>query len=239
MVAENGRSVTAMQKSPEEIVTIAGVAIALDPAVMSPKMIEVIRTARYERQEVRQLRNSLEPGDRLVELGAGVGLLSSLAYLQGKAEHIAAYEANPRLIPTIRHTHAMNGVVAEVHNAVAVPTSEASVLPFYIRWNFWASSLSPQPPGYVEEVTVPAIPFTEILERHRPTFLVCDIEGGEIDLFASVPLTGIKKVLLELHQKVIGRAGMKRVFDFFSQRDFHYDQTCSEGSVVLFSHVSR
>jgi FkbM family methyltransferase len=222
-----------------EIVMIAGVGIEIDPTVMSERMIEVIRSGRYERQEVRQLVRALEPGDRIVELGAGIGLLSSLASQQGKAAHIAAYEANPRLIPTIARTHALNRVTAEVHNAVIVPSPEVTSLPFYVRKSFWASSLSPRPHGFVEEVTVRAVPFAQMLEHHRPTFLVVDIEGGEADLFKQVPLTGIRKVLIELHQKVIGRAGMKRVFDFFSAQDFHYDQTGSEGSVVLFSHINR
>lgn len=222
-----------------DIVTIAGVGIEIDRTVMSDRMVEVLRAGRYERQEARQIVRALEPGDRIVELGAGVGLLSSIAFHQGKAAHIAAYEANPHLIPTIRRTHALNGVSAEVHNAVIVPTADVTSLPFYIRKNFWASSLSPRPPGYIEEVTVQAIPFAEMLERHRPTFLVIDIEGGEATLLHQVPLTGITKVLIELHQNIIGRAGMKRVFDFFSARDFHYDQTGSEGSVVLFSHVTR
>ncbi|HVV95260.1 MAG TPA: FkbM family methyltransferase [Hyphomicrobiales bacterium] len=235
----NGNTAAAGIGADEEIATIAGVAIALDPKVMSPKMMEVLRAARYERQEARQLVNHLQPGDRVVELGAGVGFLSSLAHLQGKAAHIAAYEANPHLIPTIRQTHALNGAAAEVHNAIIVPSPEVTSLPFYIRNDFWASSLLPRPPNFIEEVTVPAIPFAEMLERHNPTFLIVDIEGGEADLFRTVPLTGVKKVLIELHQRVIGRVGMKRVFDFFSQRDFHYDQMGSEGSVVLFSHVLR
>jgi FkbM family methyltransferase len=222
-----------------EVAAIAGVAIALDPKVMSPRMLEVLRAARYERQEARQVVNHLQPGDRVVELGAGVGFLSSLAYLQGKAAHIAAYEANPRLIPAIRQTHRLNGVTAEVHNAVIVPSADVTSLPFYIRNDFWASSLLQKPPTYVEEVTVPAVSFAQMLERHSPTFLIVDIEGGEAALFRGVPLTGVKKVLIELHQRVIGRVGMKRVFDFFSQRDFHYDQMGSEGSVVLFSHVLR
>lgn len=69
--------------------------------------------------------------------------------------------------------------------------------------------------------------------------LVVDIEGGELELFRSIPLTGIKKIFIEFHQKVIGRLGMKEIFDFLSSKDFHYGQYHSSGSVVLFSHVLR
>lgn len=222
-----------------EIVSIFGAAVELDPEIMSEKMIGVLRSGQYERKEARQVIRIVQDGERIVELGAGVGLLSTLAFMQGKAEHIAAYEANPHLIATIKRTHELNGVTAEVHNAVVLPTDEHKSLPFYIRRDFWASSLSPTPWGFAQQVEVPAISFAQMLERHNPTMLIIDIEGGELDLLRRVPLTGVKKVLIELHQNVIGRIGMKRVFDFFSERDFHYDQHHSEGSVILFSHVLR
>ncbi|MEO0761351.1 MAG: 5-formyltetrahydrofolate cyclo-ligase, partial [Pseudomonadota bacterium] len=86
---------------------------------------------------------------------------------------------------------------------------------------------------------VPLVAFDEIVNRYRPTMLIVDIEGGEEALFSGVALTGIKKIYMELHQNVVGRVGMKRIFDFMSSRDFHYDQHHSHGGVVLFSHVLR
>jgi len=49
----------------------------------------------------------------------------------------------------------------------------------------------------------------------------------------------VKKVYMEIHQKVLGRRGVKRLFDAMSARMFHYDQNHSAGSVILFSHVDR
>jgi hypothetical protein len=72
-----------------------------------------------------------------------------------------------------------------------------------------------------------------------PTMLIVDIEGGEKFLFDNVELPGVQKVYIELHQDIIGRSGIKQVFDFFSARNFHYDVLNSYGNVVLFSHVSR
>jgi FkbM family methyltransferase len=206
---------------------------------MSPRMLSIVRDGQYEQGEARQIPKLLEPGERVVEIGAGIGFISSLVGIQRKASRIAVYEANPALLPLIHSNHEMNGVVAEVTNAVIRPAVESGTTPFYVRHDFWASSLSPNPKGYREVVQVPAISFGEMLNKHRPTLLIVDIEGGELELFDGVSLTGVKKVYIELHQKVIGRVGMKRVFDFFSARDFHYDQHHSHGSVVLFSHVLR
>jgi FkbM family methyltransferase len=221
-------------------VTVDGIKVAVDPERVSPTIVEHLRAGRYERQEAVNLPQIVQAGDRIVELGAGLGFISSLVSRLGLAESITVFEADPGLVPLIKRTHALNGVEAEVFNAVIAPTAMGETAPFYVRKDFWASSLSPEPYGYEDVIDVPVITFADMLARHRPTMLIVDIEGGEDTLFSGdVPLTGVKKVYLEIHQSVLGRVGMKRVFDFFSSRDFHYDQWHSSHGVILFSHVLR
>ena len=219
--------------------TLHGVELTIDPEVMSPKMIEVIRSGRYEGGEAREIARIVQPGERVVELGAGIGFIATTAMKTGQVKAYAAYEANPRLIPLIEANAARNGVAFEVANAVVDPRQDGGTVPFYVRQDFWSSSLSPTPGGVVAEVAVPRVSFDTVRERHRPTMLIVDIEGGEALLFRDIALTGIRKIYLELHQTLIGRVGMKAVFDFLSSKDFHYDQHHSRGSVVLFSHVLR
>jgi FkbM family methyltransferase len=218
--------------------TLNGIRLALDPEVMSPKMIEAIRSGRYEGSEAREIARIVQPGERIVELGAGIGFIAATAMQTGQVKSYAAYEANPRLIPLIRENAALNGVDFEVANAVVDPRADGGTVPFFLRRDFWSSSLAPAP-EYVEEVAVPRVSFDAMRERHRPTMLIVDIEGGEARLFRDVVLTGIRKIYVELHQNLIGRVGVKNVFDFLSSKDFHYDQHHSRGSVVLFSHVLR
>lgn len=223
----------------EDFVTIDGVKIALDSSRMSKKMMEVVKGGYYERDEVSMLSAIIQDGERLVELGGGLGYVSAFAALTGKVTDLAVYEANPDLIPLIQRTHELNEVAGAVFNAVVMPTKEAQTAPFYIREDFWASSLSAGQWGYSRVVQVPVVSFDEMLRRHDPTMLIVDIEGGELELFNNVNLTGVRKIYIEVHQAVLGRVGMKRLFDFLSQKDFHYDQWHSKHNVVLFSHVLR
>lgn len=89
------------------------------------------------------------------------------------------------------------------------------------------------------KVDVPVFSFNAVVERIRPTLIICDIEGGEIELFEHANLTGVQKVMVEIHQSVVGRMNIKRLFDMFSARNFHYDEHHSSGSVILFSHIHR
>ena len=81
--------------------------------------------------------------------------------------------------------------------------------------------------------------FNRVLVDLKPSMIVCDIEGGELELFKKATLTGVKKVYIETHQRQLGRRGMKSLFERFHELDFHYDQHHSKAGVVLFSHIDR
>lgn len=108
---------------------------------------------------------------------------------------------------------------------------------FYVSDHFWASSSRGNHGGRMTQIPVRS--FRKRLDEIRPTFLIVDIEGGEISLFDGVDLNGVKKIQLEVHQNVIGRSGMKHLFDTLSAQNFHYDQWHSSRNIVTFSHVSR
>ena len=217
---------------------IDGVELTIDPETMSPEMIEVIHSGLYEYAEAREIPRIVQPGERIVELGAGIGFIAVTAMRTGNVEALTSYEANPRLIPLIRRNAALNRVSFEVTNAVIDPHEDGGTRPFYVRKDFVLVA-GAGAVALVEEVEVPRVAFARMLDRSRPSMLIVDIEGGEEFLFQDVPLTGVKKIYMELHQQILGRVGMKKVFDFMSSRDFHYDQWHSHGGVVLFSHVLR
>lgn len=222
-----------------EVVEHLGVRVPLDRDILSDKIIEKIRDGLYERKEASQLPKILNPGERVLEIGAGIGFISTLCSRNSNPASIRVYEANPFLIPFIKSVHALNDVVnVDVVNAVLLNKPGLEATDFYLRHDFWASSLSPQPYGYREKVSVPVRSFSREIEEFSPTLIICDIEGGELDLFMNSNLTGVKQVHLEVHQPVLGRKGMKALFDAFSARNFHYDQRFSSGGVVHFSHIS-
>ena len=88
--------------------------------------------------------------DVVVELGAGIGFMSTLVATKRKIKAVHAFEANPQLIPYIASVHAANGVKnAHVTNAILGP--EAGSVPFYIREKFIASSMTKDVEGTMEE----------------------------------------------------------------------------------------
>lgn len=225
-----------------EYVTHHGISLKIDPKIMSEKMISVIRSKTYEGAEAKQIDRIVEQGEVILEIGAGIGFISTLLAKNPFTTRVVSYEANPLLIPSIQDTVDRNIPHAsakwEIRNAVLKTGQAVGDADFYVHNDFWASSLAPfANPARVEKV--PFENFNKVVADLAPTMIVCDIEGGELDLFRNADLSGVMKIYVEVHQNRLGRKGMKSLFEIFHSRDFHYDEHHSSGSVVLFSHVDR
>ena len=178
----------------------------------------------------------------VLELGAGIGFISTfLAKVLG-VSHITCVEANPELCEFISCVHAANSVSnAEVRNALAlsdvVEIPENNAVPFYVTNPFWSSSLIPPSKGSYNTINVPVIRLSEIVAEVEPSVIVCDIEGGEVELFEEVDLTGVKHIYMELHTRVCGGAGIVKVFESMHRCGFFYHQRVSSEGVVLFKRL--
>lgn len=217
-----------------EIVELDGIRIRIDPAIMSEKMQQTIRSGKHSQPEARLAAQLVEPGDRFLELGGGIGFTSALVAKQGRAASVVTFEPNPHLIPAIRSNHALNRVEATVVNAVVLPDDEAKTVPFFVREHFSRSSLVKGREAFRGVVQVPAMSFAEMMKTFAPTMLMVDIQGSEASLFKDVELPGVRKVLLEVHKGLIGEDGIKRVVQFFADRGFQLDAAVSVGFVLFF-----
>jgi FkbM family methyltransferase len=195
-----------------EVIETQGISVPFDPRIITPKIERPMRRGRYEGGECAALRRVLRTGDRVLELGAGLGLCSTVAALVPGVERVVTIEANPELLPLIRETHRLNGVDGKVdlRNGVAVAVGGGEV-PFYIRPDFWASSMEAGSRGFTRVERLPAIGLGDLIEEIRPTVLVCDIEGGELGLFDTLNLSGVRHMVLELHPRVYGNEGLARI----------------------------
>jgi FkbM family methyltransferase len=181
------------------------------PAIISPKIESPLRGNRYEARECTAVRRMLRPGDRVLELGAGVGLLSTVAALVRGIESVTTVEANPGLIPLIHETHRLNGVQnVTVMNGVAA-SEDGPDIDFYLRPDFWASSMEPASRPYDSVAKLPQVGVRALVEKLRPTVIICDIEGGELGLFDAVDLSSVRALVIELHPKVYGKTGLERI----------------------------
>jgi hypothetical protein len=95
-------------------------------------------------------------------------------------------------------------------NAV-VGTEGGGEAEFYLRRDFWASSMEPGSRPWERSVRVPRAALADLLAETKATVISCDLEGGEAGLFDAVDLSGVRAVVMELHPKVYGADGVQAI----------------------------
>ena len=83
--------------------------------------------------------------------------------------------------------------------AVTVAGADAS---FFVDENIISSGFIDRASG--REITVSSDSLNDILDEYRPTALILDVEGAEVELLSRVNLGSIKKIIVELHPHIVG-----------------------------------
>lgn len=191
----------------------------------------------YEAPEIFALQRLLKSGDTVLELGTGMGVVSAVAAKMHPNITVEAYEANPALIEPIHNLHKMNAITnINVNNAILLPTDTESVRKFNLHKNFTESSIR-DGISSANSVDVPVQDFRAVLNKIRPDVFVCDIEGGEEEVFVEADLNGIRAVVLELHPEIVSRAAIKMIFDVCARAGLYPRIEYSSERVVAFEKV--
>lgn len=211
--------------------TLHGVRLRIPRAILTPELWNAFELGYYEGSEIGALRQAVRSGDRVLEIGGGVGFISTYLLKELGAASVRTVEADARLIPVIATTHALNGVSAQVTHAVA--GRRDGIATFYQQEAFWASSVVPLPGG--APVSLTSVDLGRLVREEQPEVLVVDIEGGEGNIFEGLDLTGVRSLVVEVHQPQIGGQGIANCFVALAAAGFAYDPNGSGGSNVVFS----
>ena len=213
---------------------LRGLTLYLPEAALKGNLERALSSGRYENHEADALLTHLRPGDRFLDLGAGLGFICALAAgVLGEAA-VAGVEAGPETVKLARKNLAANGFggVKVIRGAV-VGAGEGEV-EFGQRPAFWASGLK-GPEGWpdnAEVIRVPARPMAKLLARYSPTVICCDIEGGELEVLTQ-PLPGVRLVVVETHPEVYGAAGVERIGAALSAQGFVETEGAKRDTLVF------
>ena len=105
--------------------SVSGVIIPEDPSVITPLIRQAMLDGRFEAEEASQIPAIVRPGDRVLEIGAGIGFISTLLARERRVARVIAVEANPHLLAYMTRLHGVNHV-RKVRRVNAVLTNEPS-----------------------------------------------------------------------------------------------------------------
>ncbi|OGA17930.1 MAG: hypothetical protein A3I63_04295 [Betaproteobacteria bacterium RIFCSPLOWO2_02_FULL_66_14] len=209
-----------------------GVLLPTEGPGISAGIRKQIFFSEYEDKEIEIVSRRLASDDVVMEVGAGIGFLSAYCAKRIGSDRVFAYEANPALMEVIAATYRANGVAPSVRNAL-LAQGEGS-REFHVEPEFWASS-SVQASGAATTIRVPQADLNAELARVRPSFLIVDIEGGEVEFFEVADLASVRKICVETHPAIHSSAVLSRMLGRLIGQGFALDFTLMRKHVLFLS----
>ncbi|MGB3280143.1 MAG: FkbM family methyltransferase [Pseudorhodobacter sp.] len=216
----------------------AGLEIPLYREGMSAEVVMGIATGLYEKPEIDGLSRVLRPGDRVLELGAGLGVITAISSrIVGPKGAIMAYEANPKLLEDTKAFLLKHGVKnVELRGSVLVPqAAEGETREFHVSRVFAVSSLVVHAGSTRHKtISVKAQTANDVIADFAPDVLICDIEGGEAELIPAIDASRMRAVVIEMHPKRVSAEGLANVRQALEEQGLKQDPTPLGGTVELF-----
>lgn len=187
------------------------------PPILGPRLAYLIAIGDYELTDLELIEAHVRAGDRVLELGGGAGVTAALA-AKVSGQPVVVAEADARLFPMIRANVEGNaGAITFEHGVVVAGRGHGDgTIDFYLDDDPWISSTSPVAEGRDgptrRRVSAPVLGLDELLERHEPSVMMIDIEGGERELLRAPMARRPRLLLVEIHTPHFGeRVGAETV----------------------------
>jgi len=213
------------------IINYKNVQLKIDDSLISNHIKNIIYNFTYEKEEILILSKVLSKEDIVMEVGAGMGFLSTFCAKVNNSK-VVAYEANPNMIKLIKENYILNNVKPNIKNIIL--SDKVGEVEFYIEKNFYSSSTQKRTED-AELIKVKTENINNEIEKYKSTFLIIDIEGGEKDLIKKIDFSNnnINKILIELHPHVIGDKNTNEVLKYIIDNNFLLD-TAKSGNYVYY-----
>lgn len=219
-----------------------GLSVPINRSGMTKGVLIQLARNDYEMPEIRGLQLAVRPGDRVLELGSGLGIITALAArATGQSGCVLAFEAIPEMIPDTRDFIAKAGISnVEIRNVILVPqASEDQTRQFHVSTSFQSSSML----GFAVQreksvISVATQRANDLLADFRPDVLICDIEGAEAELIPSLDARGIRAAVIELHPDRLSAEQIDGIHAALASQGLMQDSRPLGGTVVMYSRTS-
>ena len=218
---------------------INGVVLEVPDGMLSDRLHGKLASGGYEAHEAHAARMRVRPGQRVLELGSGVGYIASICAGITGPENVVTVEANPDMLPVIRANLDRNGfaAVSLMHGAVCGLEEDGGTIAFERKKTFWAGRIADADSNPEAVVDVPLLPIGPLLARLEPNVVIMDIEGAEAQLFDAPWPRHVRAVMMELHPKQYPDSTIKKIVDCMSASGLTYDPVASRGRILGFKRV--
>ena len=214
-------------------VDLGGYILQIDNAAMNARIRSQIYRGVYEVSKLVVAESILRLDDHVLELGAGLGLVTVQAAKVCGSNNVTSYEAVPRNVEIIQRNLSLNKLSADVR-ARAIGDSDGSV-DFFVNDDAISSSTNASR-GQLK-ITAPCDDVRRVMNELRPTVLLIDIEGTELDVVPMLELSNVRAVMIQIHGDVVSDVAASQIMQHFLNAGLLYLHMCSIGNVWAFERA--
>ena len=218
-----------------------GLSVPMRRSGMNAEVILAIARDVYEQPEIKGLHLVASPGDRILEVGSGLGIITALAARAVAPNgRVLSFEANPQMIPDTRDFLAEHGITnVELRHAVLVPQdAKEAEREFHLAGSFASSSLLGVEGHRARGViSVPTQRLGDVIAEFRPDVLICDIEGGEAELIPALDASGLRSAVIELHPDRLPQPSIDAINEALARQGLFPTPEPLGGTVVLYTRI--
>jgi FkbM family methyltransferase len=239
MDEERGR-LTVPEGRKGQVIVFGDHHVFVDPERYGEPLVRALKGGYYEAREREVVDVGLRFGDRVLEAGSAIGVVTMSAAAIVGAENILSFEANPTIIADARNNFERNSLQSiSLRNGLLKPASQITApdetVEFHISKDFVSSRMGNVSGArdIVKTVKVPVYCLEEEIRDYKANVLLLDIEGGEVELLLNADLTGIRAIMMETHYGLVGETSTDIMMRKLIQEGFNIHLGSSGANVVL------
>lgn len=203
---------------------VKGIYLPLNPH-LGFNTLRWIVNGKYEEGEIQLISEKLNKGDKVLEIGTGLGFVSTFCANVIGSENVFTFEANPYNFEIAAQVFEKNGVSPNVQNALL--SDFEGVIHFPInKKSILASSLIKSSDEFAK---VNSLNLNELVKKISPNFLIMDIEGAEYEVFKIIEFQSIEKIQFELHPTILNETKVSEIFSILDKNHFILDKCLKDG----------
>jgi len=178
----------------------------------------------YEKEERQLIGEFIRADDRVLELGACIGIVSCLTNrrLSRAPEKHVVVEPNPNLVPYIEKNRQLNNCKFIIEQCLVTDEENPR---FYVDTQITGGSAQQETKN---EIAVKAYRLTELEKKYCEfNALIMDIQGGEADFLQleKDALGHFRLVVVEMHPHIIGEEPVEECRKLLREMGFELQQT--------------
>ncbi|HEY5794018.1 MAG TPA: FkbM family methyltransferase [Bosea sp. (in: a-proteobacteria)] len=203
-----------------ETVRNDGIKLIVDRAELSDDtIVRALLFDRHERTEAALVKHCLRRDDVVLELGSGVGFITMLCARICGAGKVVTFEGNPVMHGLLMRNLAANDYKIDARQSVV--SLEGGPVTFHRSASLVSSSMLERTDTIAE--TVPSASFRALLSEIKPSVVIMDIEGSEVELLGACEMPSVRAIGVETHPHIVGQQAIAEMDRRLRERGFAID----------------